>query len=695
MDFSNKNNKSILSIVIIAIIVFLIGGFALTQFDIIDNPFGSKTVALSQNELTLQRGSSFQLKSDQSNVIYESSNPDIVKVNEITGYLEGLRVGKATITVYLKNNQEVKDTCIVTVYSNDKKPNVPVTTKTTTKTTSKTIYVTGIKVNNSNININVGESKTISYTITPSNATNKVITFTSSNNKVATVNGSGTVKGVGEGTATITLKSKNGKTATCKVTVSKKVTTTQPVTVKYILTYNPNGGSVSPTSKTLNKGSTYGSLPTPTRSGYTFKGWYTSIDGGNKVATTTKINGNTTIYAHWSKNSTTTTTSKPSRIHFMNTGSSDAIIIESNGHYGLVDSSNPYNDGTAYSVSNSTQSVQHVVNYLNSLGVKYLDFVIGTHSHSDHIGGMRVIASKFVNSKTKYYYRKYTGTLEDSTTNWDNGGYYNRAVNAMKNAGATLVEVTNQKPTITLGDFSIKLMNTETARSSEMSGGKVARENSNSIVQYITYKGKYKTLLAADMETSDEMDVANAIGSIEVLKVGHHSYNTSSSGNFIAKLSPKVAIITNSSAESTFNAVGSQIQSLGGKVYITGKTSDAVIVEYKDSTYTVSPSGAKQTFSGTAQSSGEWKYVDGKGWMLLKDGKYLYNSWYQDSKGIWYYLNGNGVCVTDWQELTWDGSKKWYYFNSDCEMISNKCMTIKGEKFCFNSSGECTSGRGC
>ncbi len=695
MDFSNKNNKSILSIVIIAIIVFLIGGFALTQFDIIDNPFGSKTVALSQKELTLQRGSSFQLKSDQSNVIYESSNPDIVKVNEITGYLEGLRVGKATITVYLKNNQEVKDTCIVTVYSNDKKPNVPVTTKTTIETTSKTIYVTGIKVNNSNININVGESKTISYTITPSNATNKVITFTSSNNKVATVNGSGTVKGVGEGTATITLKSKNGKTATCKVTVSKKVTTTQPVTVKYTLTYNPNGGSVSPTSKTLNEGSTYGSLPTPTRSGYTFKGWYTSIDGGNKVATTTKINGNTTIYAHWSKNSTTTTTSKPSRIHFMNTGSSDAIIIESNGHYGLVDSSNPYNDGTAYSVSNSTQSVQHVVNYLNSLGVKYLDFVIGTHSHSDHIGGMRVIASKFVNSKTKYYYRKYTGTLEDSTTNWDNGGYYNRAVNAMKNAGATLVEVTNQKPTITLGDFSIKLMNTETARSSEMSGGKVARENSNSIVQYITYKGKYKTLLAADMETSDEMDVANAIGSIEVLKVGHHSYNTSSSGNFIAKLSPKVAIITNSSAESTFNAVGSQIQSLGGKVYITGKTSDAVIVEYKDSTYTVSPSGAKQTFSGTAQSSGEWKYVDGKGWMLLKDGKYLYNSWYQDSKGIWYYLNGNGVCVTDWQELTWNGSKKWYYFNSDCEMISNKCLTIKGEKFCFNSSGECTSGRGC
>ena len=69
----------------------------------------------------------------------------------------------------------------------------------------------------------------------------------------------------------------------------------------YTLTYNANGGSVSPSSKTLNEGSTYGNLPTPTRSGYTFDGWYTKASGGNKVSSSTKISGNTTIYAHWTK----------------------------------------------------------------------------------------------------------------------------------------------------------------------------------------------------------------------------------------------------------------------------------------------------------------------------------------------------------------------------------------------------------
>ena len=44
------------------------------------------------------------------------------------------------------------------------------------------------------------------------------------------------------------------------------------------VTYNANGGSVSPTGKTVYKGSTYGTLPTPTRSGYQFLGW----SGGNK-----------------------------------------------------------------------------------------------------------------------------------------------------------------------------------------------------------------------------------------------------------------------------------------------------------------------------------------------------------------------------------------------------------------------------
>lgn len=68
----------------------------------------------------------------------------------------------------------------------------------------------------------------------------------------------------------------------------------------YTLTYNANGGSVSPTSKVLNYGAQYGTLPTPIRKGYTFDGWYISPTGGTKVSSSTTMGAsNTTIYAHW------------------------------------------------------------------------------------------------------------------------------------------------------------------------------------------------------------------------------------------------------------------------------------------------------------------------------------------------------------------------------------------------------------
>jgi uncharacterized repeat protein (TIGR02543 family) len=71
---------------------------------------------------------------------------------------------------------------------------------------------------------------------------------------------------------------------------------------QYTVTFNANGGSVSTKSKTVTKGKTYGDLPTPSRTGYLFSGWYTAASGGTKVTVTTTVttNGNQTLYAHWS-----------------------------------------------------------------------------------------------------------------------------------------------------------------------------------------------------------------------------------------------------------------------------------------------------------------------------------------------------------------------------------------------------------
>ena len=68
-----------------------------------------------------------------------------------------------------------------------------------------------------------------------------------------------------------------------------------------IVTFDPNGGNVTTNTKVVNYNSAYGDLPTPTRTGYKFDGWYTSATGGTAVNTTTIVSNSNahTLYAHW------------------------------------------------------------------------------------------------------------------------------------------------------------------------------------------------------------------------------------------------------------------------------------------------------------------------------------------------------------------------------------------------------------
>lgn len=74
----------------------------------------------------------------------------------------------------------------------------------------------------------------------------------------------------------------------------------------FTVSFNANEGIVNESSKTVVYGSSYGSLPTPTRDYYTFDGWYTAKTGGNKITESSVFNSaeNVTLYAHWTKNPT-------------------------------------------------------------------------------------------------------------------------------------------------------------------------------------------------------------------------------------------------------------------------------------------------------------------------------------------------------------------------------------------------------
>lgn len=81
-------------------------------------------------------------------------------------------------------------------------------------------------------------------------------------------------------------------TATCKVSISAKTS--------YTVSYNANGGSGAPSAQTKWYGETLTlSTTKPTRTGYTFDGWYTASSGGSKYGTTYTSNASATLYAHW------------------------------------------------------------------------------------------------------------------------------------------------------------------------------------------------------------------------------------------------------------------------------------------------------------------------------------------------------------------------------------------------------------
>ena len=78
-------------------------------------------------------------------------------------------------------------------------------------------------------------------------------------------------------------------------------------TIQYTVTFDPSGGSVTSTTATTNAAGKLESLPTPTREGYTFNGWYTKQTGGMKIMEDHVFEGNATIYAQWIENSTENT----------------------------------------------------------------------------------------------------------------------------------------------------------------------------------------------------------------------------------------------------------------------------------------------------------------------------------------------------------------------------------------------------
>lgn len=138
---------------------------------------------------------------ESKEVTYTSSSDAIATVNAAGLVTAGATPGTATITCKSKANPEKFATMTVTV-----------------KAKPADIVATGITLNKTSTTLLVGGSETLTATVSPSNATNKVVTWSSSNTGMVSVS-AGTITGIGVGTATITAMI-NGISVTCAVTVN-------------------------------------------------------------------------------------------------------------------------------------------------------------------------------------------------------------------------------------------------------------------------------------------------------------------------------------------------------------------------------------------------------------------------------------------------------------------------------------------
>lgn len=193
------------------------------------------------------------------------------------------------------------------------------------------------------------------------------------------------------------------------------------------------------------------------------------------------------------------------KIHFINTGNSDAILIENGGEFAMIDTGDTDDDAT-------------VGAYLRQQGVTRLSYLILTHYHADHIGGADTVLRDFEVETTLV-------PNGDANTN-----VYREYIEALSMKGLK-PSVPLEGATFHLGEATLTLYNT--------SGGH-SDENNNSLVVLYEH-GDDRALFTGDAEA--EIEQTLEVGTVELLKVGHHGSKTSSSSSFINQLRPKYAVI--------------------------------------------------------------------------------------------------------------------------------------------------------
>ena len=242
-------------------------------------------------------------------------------------------------------------------------------------------------------------------------------------------------------------------------------------------------------------------------------------------------------------------------VHFIDVGQGDCTLVMCEGHNMLID-------------AGESDQGEKVVEYLKAQKIESLDYVIGTHPHSDHIGGLRAVVNSDIKINKIIMPKIPDSQVPTSYT-------YTKLLKAIINKGLTITSADDS-----IFELGSAVINTYTPKK------EYKNLNDYSVATKITH-GDNSFLITGDLGKQSEKELVNrgCDLSASVLQVGHHGSRESSTELFLSKVNPSYAVIQCGAGNSyghPHEEALERINEYASEIYITDTKGTIVFESDKD-----------------------------------------------------------------------------------------------------------------